>query len=716
MLGQAKELLRQYFGYDTFRSGQEDIIQNILNKHNTLGILPTGGGKSLCFQIPALLFPGTTIVISPLISLMKDQVDSLSAADIPATFINSSLTQKELQEEMHHIRNGVYKLVYVAPERFDSAYFIDLLNSIDIPLIAFDEAHCISQWGHDFRPSYRSIVSSLRKLQQNPTIVALTATATENVAQDICSLLEIDQEDTFKTGFARENLSFHIVKGMNKRDFIVQYLKQHPKQSGIIYTSSRKESDQLYNFLTAQHFSVAKYHAGLREDERKAAQDQFVYDEIEIMIATNAFGMGIDKSNVRFVIHYNLPKNIEAYYQEAGRAGRDGEESECYLLFSQQDIQLQKFLIEETSLDSKKREQEYHKLNQMVMYCHTEKCLQSYIIEYFDHHSQTIPCGKCSSCNDNRESIDITRDAQMIFSCCKRMGERFGVTLIAQVLKGSSGKRIRELGFHELSTYGLLRNQKEKEIAESINYLLSEGYLHLTDGKYPVVKVTPNALPVLKGQENIWMKKTVSPIILTEESEENLELFEILRVLRKELADHEHVPPFVIFSDSTLKDMCRYYPTDEPSMLQIKGVGQTKFMKYGQSFMDKISHFVQENKIEPISISVQDFHEKKPSHKEQLEQPSHVLSYEWYVQGMPIDEIARKRQLTKITIQKHILRSVREGHKLNWSEIFDLETERRVLVALQETGGEKLKPIWEALNGEIDYFTIQAVMCKNELG
>ncbi len=606
MLGQAKELLRQYFGYDTFRSGQEDIIQNILNKQNTLGILPTGGGKSLCFQIPALLFPGTTIVISPLISLMKDQVDSLSAADIPATFINSSLTQKELQEEMHHIRNGVYKLVYVAPERFDSAYFIDLLNSIDIPLIAFDEAHCISQWGHDFRPSYRSIVSSLRKLQQNPTIVALTATATENVAQDICSLLEIDQEDTFKTGFARENLSFHIVKGMNKRDFIVQYLKQHPKQSGIIYTSSRKESDQLYNFLTAQHFSVAKYHAGLREDERKAAQDQFVYDEIEIMIATNAFGMGIDKSNVRFVIHYNLPKNIEAYYQEAGRAGRDGEESECYLLFSQQDIQLQKFLIEETSLDSKKREQEYHKLNQMVMYCHTEKCLQSYIIEYFDHHSQTIPCGKCSSCNDNRESIDITRDAQMIFSCCKRMGERFGVTLIAQVLKGSSGKRIRELGFHELSTYGLLRNQKEKEIAESINYLLSEGYLHLTDGKYPVVKVTPNAIPVLKGQENIWMKKTVSPIILTEESEENLELFEILRVLRKELADHEHVPPFVIFSDSTLKDMCRYYPTDEPSMLQIKGVGQTKFMKYGQSFMDKISHFVQENKIEPISISVPD--------------------------------------------------------------------------------------------------------------
>ncbi|MCQ6273476.1 DNA helicase RecQ [Bacillus sp. V3B] len=717
MLDQAKEILEKYYGFSAFRNGQEEIIRNILKEQNTLGILPTGGGKSLCFQIPALLFPGTTIVISPLISLMKDQVDALSAAEIPATFINSSLSQKELQEEMQAIRSGVYKLVYVAPERFESSYFMEMLNSIDIPLIAFDEAHCISQWGHDFRPSYRSIVSSLSKLNQKPVIVALTATATENVAIDICKLLNIELHDTFKTGFARENLSFHVAKGTNKRDFIINYLKQHPKQSGIIYTSSRKETDQLYNFLTAQHFSVAKYHAGLREEERKHAQNQFVYDEKEIMIATNAFGMGIDKSNVRFVIHYNLPKNIEAYYQEAGRAGRDGEESECYLLFSQQDIQLQKFLIEETSLDVEKREQEYHKLNQMVMYCHTEKCMQSYIIEYFDHNSQPVKCGKCSNCQDNREKVDITRDAQMIFSCCKRMGERFGVTLIAQVLKGSNQKRIRELKFHELSTFGLLRAQKEKEIIDTINYLLSEGYLHLTDGKYPVVKVTPNAIPVLKGQENIWMKKTLTPVTIAEESEENRELFEILRMLRKELADQEHVPPFVIFSDSTLKEMCRYYPINEASMLQIKGVGQTKFTKYGQAFIDKIHEFVQENKIEISSISIPVHHNSspKPVEKELLEQPSHVLSYEYYVQGMTIDEIAHKRQLTKITIQKHILRSVSEGYELNWQDVFDSETEQKVLQAIHETGGEKLKPIWEALDGEIDYFTIQAVMCKTQM-
>ena len=526
MLKQAKNALEQYYGYTDFREGQEEIIENILNGKNSLGILPTGGGKSICFQIPALLFPGTTIVISPLISLMKDQVDALTASDIPATFINSSLSQKELREQTDLIRQGAFKLVYVAPERFDSDYFVDVLNSIDIPLIAFDEAHCISQWGHDFRPSYRSIVSSLKKLKQNPVIVALTATATPNVADEICSLLQIEHQDTFKTGFARENLSFQVVKGVNKRDFIVNYLNGHRNQSGIIYTSSRKETDGLHQYLSIQGYSVAKYHAGLREEERKQAQDQFVYDEKEIIIATNAFGMGIDKSNVRFVIHYNLPRNIEAYYQEAGRAGRDGEESECYLLFSKQDIQLQKFLIEETNLNSEKREQEYHKLNQMIRYCHTEECLQSYIIRYFDQTSQVMNCQKCSNCTDQREKVDITREAQMIFSCCKRMGERFGVTLIAQVLKGSSQKRIRELGFNELSTYGLLRSQKEKDIVDTINYLLTEDYLHLTDGKFPVVKVTPKAVPVLKGEETVWMKKTVTPVMEIDERAENQDLFE----------------------------------------------------------------------------------------------------------------------------------------------------------------------------------------------
>lgn len=714
LLNQAKQLLQQYYGYTDFRKGQAEIIDNILQRKNTLGILPTGGGKSICFQIPALLFPGTTLVVSPLISLMKDQVDALLASDIPATFINSSLSQSEQQERMSGIRNGDYKLVYVAPERFDSDYFIDLLNSIDIPLIAFDEAHCISQWGHDFRPSYRSIISSLRKLHHNPVLVALTATATTNVADDIRFLLQIDQDNSFKTGFARENLSFHIIKGTNKRDFIENYLKQHQKDSGIIYTSSRKETDGLYNYLSLKGYSVAKYHAGLSENDRKQAQDQFVYDELPIMIATNAFGMGIDKSNVRFVIHYNMPKNLEAYYQEAGRAGRDGEESDCYLLFSKQDIQLQKFLIEETSLDPEKRKQEYHKLNQMVSYCHTEECLQSYIIQYFDQSAPFLNCNKCSNCKDDREKVEITLEAQMVFSCCKRMGERFGVTMIAQVLKGSNQKRIRELGFDELTTFGLLRSNSEKEIIDIIQYLLTEDYLLLTDGKYPVVKVTQKALPVLKGDETVWMKQARTPIVQLTEYDENQELFEILRSLRRDIAKEEGVPPFIIFSDTTLKEMSRYFPTDESSMLQIKGVGQAKYSKYGPAFLKKIQEFVENNDVQVQTVVPASTPISTPVEKN--DQPSHIISYEWYIQGKSINDIAKERKLTKITVQKHILRSAEEGNDLNWDEIFDKETENNVLNAVHELGSNhKLKPIRDALNGEVDYFVIQAVLCKNHI-
>lgn len=711
MIDEAQKLLQQYFGYSSFRTGQRDIIDSILKGKNTLGILPTGGGKSLCYQIPAMLFQGTTIVISPLISLMKDQVDSLTTADIPAAFINSSLTSQELSERLSLMKKSAYKLVYVAPERFESDFFIDLLNSIDIPFIAFDEAHCISQWGHDFRPSYRSIVAALRHLTHKPVIAALTATATENVAEDIRGLLKIHANDTYKTGFARENLAFHVIKGENKRDFVVHYLRKKAQQPGIIYAASRKETDHLYSFLTAQGFSCVKYHAGLSEEERKSAQDQFVYDKAEIMIATNAFGMGIDKPNVRFIIHYNLPKNIEAYYQEAGRAGRDGEDSECWLLFGAQDIQLQKFLIEETSLDFAKREQEYHKLNQMVMYCHTEKCLQSYIIQYFDPQYPAVQCGKCSNCKDSRKKIDITRETQMILSCCKRMGERFGATLIAQVLKGSNGQRIRTLGFDQLSTYGLLRNRSEKEIVDMINYLLAEGYLRLTDGKYPVVKITEKAVPVLKDMETVMMKKTLAHAMTATEKNENLALFEILRTLRKEIAEKEQVPPFVIFGDNTLKEICRYFPVTETAMLQIKGVGQTKFAKYGELFLQAIRQFVEDNQMEGNTTIPAPAASKQE--KEQSELPSHLVSYQWFTAGMTIKEIAHKRQLSSITVQKHIIRSAQEGKALNWDELFDEQTEEKVLKAIQSCGIEKLKPIWEALDGEVDYFTIQAVICKN---
>lgn len=709
MLAQAENYLKKYFGYTSFRPGQQDIIQNILSQTNTLGILPTGGGKSICFQIPALVLPGTAIVISPLISLMKDQVDALSLAGIPAAFINSTLSSAEYQHVMAGIRNGEYKLVYVAPERFGSMAFLELLNDISISAIVFDEAHCISQWGHDFRPSYRSVVEELNSLYQKPVIAALTATATRDVAEDIRRLLNIGEEHTFITGFARENLSFHVLKGVNKRDFILQTIKKHKNEAGIIYTSSRKETDQLYQFLKSKNCSAAKYHAGLTEEERKEAQNSFVYDESDIMIATNAFGMGIDKSNVRFVIHYNLPRNIEAYYQEAGRAGRDGVDSTCYLLFAPQDIQLQKFLIEESSLNQQKMEQEYSKLKDMVNYCHTEKCLQSYIIEYFDENADPIRCGKCSSCLDERTSMDITQEALMIFSCIKRMGERFGITLTAQVLKGSNNKRIREMNFNKLSTFGLLKNRKEKEIADMINYLLAEDYLALTEGKYPTVRLSASAVPVLKGQKRLFMK--ISEPVPVQETDENIELFEMLRKLRKKIADEENVPPFVVFADASLKEMSRYFPVSKDMMLNIKGVGQMKYEKYGEDFIQAIREFAEEHNISPNPAA------EAPSKTEEPidDRPSYLISFDYYKDGDSIREIAKKRNFSPITIQEHIFRSVREGNVIDWSEIFNETEEKLVLQAAEKAGRDKLKPIKEELPEEIDYFKIKAVLVKDEL-
>lgn len=588
MLQQAETILKTHFGFSSFRQGQKQTIQHVVQKNNTLAIMPTGGGKSICYQIPAMLFSGVTLVISPLISLMKDQVDSLQAVGISATYINSSLSSEEVYERIQQIKQGKYKLIYVAPERFEFDRFVALIRSLTIELVAFDEAHCISQWGHDFRPSYRNVVTVLKQLPFQPIFMALTATATKEVAADIRQLLNISKEHTVITGFARNNLSFQVIKGESSHTFLLDYVKQHHNASGIVYTATRKETDQLHALLLKHGMKVERYHAGLSELERQRAQERFLYDEVGIIVATNAFGMGIDKSNVRYVIHMNIPKNIEAYYQEAGRAGRDGENSECVLLYTPRDIQLQKFFIEESTVDESRKAKEYEKLQAMIDYCHTEQCLQRYILHYFGDVT-AADCGTCGNCKDDRKLEDITREAQMIFSCIKRMKERFGVTIVAQVLKGSKNKRIQDLKLSQLSTYGLLSAKTEKEITELINFLIAENYLGLTDSKYPVVKLKNKAKYVLIGEKSVYKKAKYESTVFKEDDE----LFQKLRALRKRISEHEQIPPYIVFSDATLKEMCARCPQDKRTMLLVQGVGETKFEKYGERFLKEIKSHVE---------------------------------------------------------------------------------------------------------------------------
>ena len=579
---QLSQILKTYFGYDSFREGQQQIISNIVGGESTLVVMPTGGGKSICYQVPALALDGMTIVVSPLISLMKDQVDMLVESGIEAAFINSSLSYEQYDEIMWRVQNHHIKLLYIAPERLANEQFLAQLSKVEVPLIAIDEAHCISQWGHDFRPSYRLIQTLIENWRVKPTIVALTATATEAVCEDIRSLLNIAEEHTFVTGFARDNLTFNVLTGENREQYIKKYIQTNKHDAGIIYCATRKAVESVYELLTRMKISVSKYHGGMYEEDRTYEQQRFLNDEVQVMVATNAFGMGINKTNVRWIIHYQMPRNIESYYQEAGRAGRDGLPSECILLYSSQDEMTQRFLIDQAQ-DRSRIPFELEKLQQMIDYIHTENCRQQFIVDYFDEEDPD-ECNRCDNCQDEREVVDVTEDAQKVLSCVIRMGQKFGKQLTAQVLAGSRNKKVIDFGFTSLPTYGILKNLNSKEIANFIEFLIAEKLLLVGLGQFPTIYVSESGRDVLTGKVRVMRKKAVAVQRVAEDSP----LFEQVRIIRKQLADEAGVPPFVVFSDKTLKEMCDIQPVTTEQFLSVSGVGEMKLEKYGAPF---ISYF-----------------------------------------------------------------------------------------------------------------------------
>ncbi|RDY29032.1 DNA helicase RecQ [Romboutsia weinsteinii] len=594
----ALEILSKYYGYSSFRNGQEDIINSIISNNDVLAIMPTGGGKSICYQIPALVLDGVTLVISPLISLMKDQVDTLTSMNIEAVYINSSLGTREFNEILEGIENDKYKIIYVAPERLESFEFINIIRNKNISQLAIDEAHCVSQWGHDFRLSYRKISLFIDSLYKRPIITAFTATASNEVRKDIIKLLELNNPDTYITGFDRENLSINIVKSSGKNRYLLDYIENHKNESGIIYAATRKEVENIYQGLIKRNISVSRYHAGLSQEERKINQEEFIKDNIDIMVATNAFGMGIDKPNIRWVIHYNMPQSIENYYQEIGRAGRDGEKSECILLFAPGDLHIQKYLIDIGVENPQRKLFQHKKLQQMVDLVYSNSCYRKSILTYFGEEGKD-DCNNCSNCLNEGEVVDKTLDAQKVISCIARMKRSFGTTMIVDVLRGSKNKKVIGLRFNELTTYGIMKDYSSEGLKNFINTLVSHGYLELVEnlgarGSFPTIKLNEQSTKVIKGESKVEFKEAIVSKAINISSE----LYESLKELRHTIAIENQIAPYMVFGDGTLRVMCSTYPTSREEMLSISGVGEVKYDRYGKVFEDVILKYVEEKNID----------------------------------------------------------------------------------------------------------------------